>query len=163
QKHLLLVLDNFEQVVEAAPHVTALLRACPRVKALVTSRAVLRVTGEQDFPVASLPLPDPRVHPALDEVARTEAVALFVERARAANPSFALTTENAPTVAEICARLDGLPLAIELATPWLRTLSPQHLLERLLTHGPHSLQMLIGGARDQPTRQQTMRNAIAWS
>jgi predicted ATPase len=161
-KHLLLVLDNFEQVVEAAPHVTALLRACPRLKALVTSRAVLRVTGEHDFPVPSLPLPDPRGHPALDELARNEAVALFTARAQSAKPSFTLTDENAAAIAEICARLDGLPLAIELAAPWLRTLSPRHLLERLRAHGHRSLQLLTGGARDQPARLQTLRDAIAW-
>jgi predicted ATPase len=163
QRHLLLVLDNFEQVVEAAPRVTALLGACPHLKALVTSRAVLRVTGEQDFPVASLPLPGPHEHPNLEDLARNDAVALFVDRARAANPSFALTAENAAVVAEICARLDGLPLAIELATPWLRTLSPQHLLERLVAHGRHSLQLLTGGARDQPARLRTLRDAMVWS
>jgi predicted ATPase len=161
-KHLLLILDNFEQVVDAAPHITAILGTCPRVKALVTSRSVLRVTGEQDFPVPSLPLPEPRDHPALDDLARNEAVALFAVRARSANPNFALTDENAAAIAEICARLDGLPLAIELAAPWLRTLSPQHLLERLRAHGHRSLQLLTGGARDQPVRLRTLRDAIAW-
>ncbi len=161
-RHLLLVLDNFEQVVEAAPHVTDLLGACPRVKALVTSRTVLRVTGEQDFPVPPLPLPDPRHRAALDDVVGNEAVALFTARARAANPGFALTDENAATVAEICARLDGLPLAIELAAPWLRTLSPSALSDRLQVHGRRSLQLLTGGARDQPARLRTLRDAIAW-
>ena len=103
QKQLLLVLDNFEQVVEAAPHVTALLRACPRVKTLVTSWAVLRVSGEQDFPVPSLPLPSPHDHLAPDELAQNEAVALFTVRARAADPNFAVTAENATAVAMICA------------------------------------------------------------
>jgi non-specific serine/threonine protein kinase len=161
-KHLLLVLDNFEQVVEAAPHVTDLLSACPRVKALVTSRTVLRLTGEQDYPVPPLPLPDPRHHATLDDVVGSEAVALFTARARAANPSFALTVENAATVAEICARLDGLPLAIELAAPWLRMLSPAALSDRLQAHGRRSLQLLTGGARDQPARLRTLRDAIAW-
>ena len=156
------MLDNFEQVVDGAPSVTDLLRACPRVKALVTSRTVLRVTGEQDFPVPPLPLPEPR-HQALADVAGSEAVALFTARAQAANPTFTLNEANAATVAEICARLDGLPLAIELAAPWLRTLSPWALLERLRAHGRRSLQLLTGGARDQPARLQTMRDAIAWS
>jgi predicted ATPase/DNA-binding CsgD family transcriptional regulator/Tfp pilus assembly protein PilF len=160
-RHLLLVLDNFEQVVEAAPHVTALLSACPHLKSLVTSRTVLRVTGEQDFPVPPLPLPEPR-RQALDDVAGNEAVALFTLRAKAANPSFVLNAENAATVAEICARLDGLPLAIELAAPWLRTLSPSALSNRLQAHGRRSLQLLTGGARDQPARLRTLRDAIAW-
>ncbi len=161
-KQLLLVLDNFEQVVEGAPYVTDLLRACPRVKALVTSRTVLRVTGEQDCPVPPLPLPQSR-HQALADIAGSEAVALFTARAQAATPPFTLNEANAATVAEICARLDGLPLAIELAAPWLRTLSPWALLERLRAHGRRSLPMLTGGARDQPARLQTMRDAIAWS
>ncbi len=161
-RHLMLVLDNFEQVVDAGPQVTALLRACPRLKVLVTSRAVLHVTGEQDFPVPSLPLPEDERR-AIEELARNDAVALFVARAHAANPSFALTTENAAMVAAICARLDGLPLAIELAAPWLRLLSPPALLERLRAQGHRSLQLLTGGARDQPDRQRTLRDAIAWS
>jgi predicted ATPase/DNA-binding CsgD family transcriptional regulator len=161
-KHLLLVLDNFEQVVDGAPSVTDLLSACPRLKALVTSRTVLRVTGEQDVPVPPLPLPEPR-HQALADVAGSAAIALFTARAQAANPTFTLTDANAATVAEICARLDGLPLAIELAAPWLRTLSPAALLARLQAHGRRSLQLLTGGARDHPARLQTMRDAIAWS
>src|SRR5262249_4989827 len=135
---------------------------CPRVKALVTSRTVLRVTGEQDYPVPPLPLPDPRRHATLDDVVGSEAVALFAARAKAANPGFALTAENAVTVAEICARLDGLPLAIELAAPWLRMLSPAALSVRLQAHGRRSLQLLTGGARDQPARLRTLRGAIAW-
>ena len=162
-KHLLLVLDNFEQIVDAAPRVTSLLRACPRLKVLVTSRAVLRVTGEQDFPVPSLPLPEADDRRAVEDLARNDAVALFVTRAEAANPRFALTAENAAAVAEICARLDGLPLALELAAAWLRVLSPQALLDRLQAHGRPSLQLLTGGARDLPARQQTLRDTIAWS
>ncbi|HEY7034069.1 MAG TPA: tetratricopeptide repeat protein [Thermomicrobiales bacterium] len=161
-KHLLLVLDNFEQVVDAAPHLTDLLSACPRVTALVTSRTVLRVTGEQDYPVPPLPLPAPRQQ-ALDDVVGSAAVALFTARAKAANPGFSLSAENAATVAEICARLDGLPLAIELAAPWLRTLSPSALSDRLRAQGHRSLPLLTGGARDQPARLRTMREAIAWS
>ncbi len=161
-RHLLLVLDNFEQVVDAAPQVTTLLRACPRLTVLVTSRAVLRVTGEHDFPVPSLPLP-PHERPALDELGRDDAVALFVARGRATNPAFALTAENAAAVVEVCVRLDGLPLAIELAAAWLRVLSPHALLERLRAHGQPSLHLLTGGARDLPARQQTLRDTIAWS
>ena len=162
-RHLLMVLDNFEQVVEAAPRVTALLRACPRLKVLVTSRAVLHVTGEQDFPVPSLPLPADGDRQTIEDLAQSDAVALFVARARAANPSFALIAENATTVAAICARLDGLPLAIELAAPWLRLLSTRALWERLQAHGHRSLHLLTGGARDQPDRQRTLHDAIAWS
>jgi non-specific serine/threonine protein kinase len=161
-KHLLLVLDNFEQVVDAAPQVTTLLRACPRLNVLVTSRAVLRATGEYEFPVPSLPLPR-HERPELGDVGRDDAVALFVARGRAANPTFALTAENAAAVVEICVRLDGLPLAIELAAAWLRVLSPQALLDRLRAHGQPSLQLLTGGARDLPARQQTLRDTIAWS
>ncbi len=161
-RHVLLVLDNFEQVVDAAPHITDLLSACPRLQALVTSRAVLRVTGEQDFPVSPLPLPEPRQQVTLADVVGNEAVALFTARAKAAKPSFALTVENVATVAEICARLDGLPLAIELAAPWLRTLSPAALADRLQAHGRRSLQLLTGGARNQPARLRTLREAIAW-
>jgi predicted ATPase/DNA-binding CsgD family transcriptional regulator len=162
-RHLLLILDNFEQILPAAPQITALLAACPRLKILVTSRAVLRVTGEQDFPVPPLSLPKLRQRVTPDDLTSVDAVALFTARARAVKPSFFLSAENAAPVAEICTRLDGLPLAIELAAPWLRTLSPLQLLERLRASGFPSLQMLTGGARDQPLRLRTMREAIAWS
>jgi non-specific serine/threonine protein kinase len=162
-KQPLFVLDNFEQVVDAAPQVTALLLACPRLKVLVTSRAVLHVTGEQDFPVPSLPLPPQQEHPTLDELGCNDAVVLLVARGRAANPAFVLSTENAAAIAEICVRLDGLPLALELAAAWLRVLSPQALLDRLRAHGQPSLQLLTGGPRDLPIRQQSLRDTIAWS
>jgi predicted ATPase len=163
-KQLLLLLDNFEQVIEAAPVVTDLLAAAAGLKALVTSRAVLRVYGEHDFPVPPLPLPDPkRLPPAgagfVSALSQYAAVALFVERAVAVRPDFAVTNENAPAVAEICHRLDGLPLAIELAAARSRLLPPQAMLARLARRLP----LLTGGARDLPARQQTLRGAIAWS
>ena len=164
-KRLLLVLDNFEQVAEAAPVVAALLAAAPGGQALVTSRATLRLSGEHEIIVPPLSLPDlpeagaGRGAEALDIVGRSAAVRLFVERARAANPDFALSEENAPAVAEICRRLDGLPLAIELAAARVRLLPPQALLARLGSR----LGALTGGARDLPARQRTLRNAIAWS
>jgi predicted ATPase/DNA-binding CsgD family transcriptional regulator len=158
-RRLLLVLDNVEQVIEAAPRITELLGACPGLKALVTSRVTLRVSGEHDYPVMPLPLPQRRDLPALDDLARNDAIALFVARAQAARPGFALTAENAAAVVEICARLDGLPLAIELAAPWVRALPAEVLLARLGSR----LALLSGGARDQPTRLRSLRDAIAWS
>jgi predicted ATPase/DNA-binding CsgD family transcriptional regulator len=158
-RRLLLVLDNFEQVVDAAPFVSALIAACPDLKALVTSRTALRVLGEQEFAVPPLTLPDPDHLPPLVDLEQTEAVSLFVQRARAIRPNFALTAETAPTVAHICRRLDGLPLAIELAAARTRILSPPALAARLT----NSLQVLTGGSLDQPARLQTMRSAIAWS
>ena len=168
-KQLLLLLDNFEQVLPAAPLVSELLAAGPRLKVLVTSRAVLHLSGEYDYPVPPLNLPDPgRPPPAgLDLVStltQFEAVRLFVERARAAKPDFAVTEGNLPAVAEICRRLDGLPLAIELAAARVRLLPPQAMLARLVgAYGRTPLQLLTGGARDQPARLQTMQGAIAWS
>ncbi len=158
-KQLLLVLDNFEQVMPAAPFVAELLSIAPSVKVLVTSRAVLRLSGEREFPVSPLALPDLNQLPSLDALARTPAVALFVERAQAARPDFQLTHVNAATSAQICHRLDGIPLAIELAAARSKLLTPQALLTRLsnrfdlLTHGP----------RDLPQRHQTLRNAVEWS
>jgi predicted ATPase/class 3 adenylate cyclase len=155
----LLVLDNFEQVVEAGPAVGAILGAAGRVRALVTSRAPLQIEGEREAPVPPLRLPDPdRPLGAADE-GRSEAVALFLDRAAAVDPTFALTEENASAVARICRLLDGLPLAIELAVSRLRLLSPQDLVERL----DQSLSLLAGGSRDLPARQRTLRGAIAWS
>ncbi len=154
-RHLLLVLDNFEQVVAAASDLTQLLAKCPRLTILVTSRASLRVRAEYEYPVVPLPLPQ-----ADDETGMSSpAVALFVERACSVRPEFDLTEANARTVAEICRRLDGLPLAIELAAARVKVLSPQALLARLTDR----LRLLTGGARDLPDRQQTMRGAIAWS
>jgi len=157
-RRLLLVLDNFEQVLPAAAMVVELLVACPRLRVLVTSRAALRVSGEHTFAVPPLSLPDPGSSESPD-VASSEAVTLFVERARAVDPSFAVTDANSPLLVEICRRLDGLPLAIELAAARARLLSPQTLLSRL----ERRLQVLKGGARDLPARQQTLRATLDWS
>jgi predicted ATPase/DNA-binding CsgD family transcriptional regulator len=158
-RHLLLVLDNFEHVLGAAPLVAELLAACPRLKVLATSRAALRLSGERDLAVPPLGLPERDPPPSLDELTRSEAVRLFVERARAARANFAVTEGNGPAVAEICRRLDGLPLAIELAAARIKLLSPQAMLARL----ERRLPLLTGGARDLPARQRTLRDAIAWS
>jgi non-specific serine/threonine protein kinase len=158
-RELLLVLDNFEHVLAAAPIVSDLLRAAPAVVALVTSRAPLRVRGEQEFSVEPLALPDLSTSPGAEALAASAAVALFVERARAVVPGFAVTPETLRGIAELCARLDGLPLAIELAAARSRVLSPRALLARL----DRRLYLLTGGPRDGPQRQQTMRDAIAWS
>ncbi len=159
ERHLLLVLDNFEQVVVTAPLLVELLAACPYLKLLVTSREVLHVRGERAFPVLPLALPDPRHLPDLETLSRYGAVALFVERAREAVPSFQLTHTTAPLIAEICVRVDGLPLALELAAARLKLLPLQALLERL----EHRLTVLAGGPRDLPARQHTLRDTIAWS
>ncbi len=155
----LLMLDNFEQVIVAAPLLLELLAACPHLKLLVTSREVLRVRGERTFPVLPLALPDPRRLPDLEALSRYGAVALFVERAREVAPSFRLTHTNAPLVAAICGRVDGLPLALELAAARLKLLPLQVLLERL----EHRLTVLGGGPRDLPARQHTLRATLAWS
>ncbi len=155
----LLILDNFEHVVEAAPSIVALLAACPNVKGLVTSRAALRVRGEHEFAVPPLDTPDLEHLPALDDLAQYAAIALFVRRAQEVCPTFALTPQLGPVVAAICARLDGLPLAIELAAARIKVLSPQALLARLES----SLTLLTRGAVDLPEQQQTMRQAISWS
>jgi predicted ATPase/class 3 adenylate cyclase len=186
EKQLLLLLDNFEQVLAAAPLVADLLAAAPRLKVLVTSRALLRLRGEKSFPVPPLTAP-----PAVDgqwlrvdgpaksktgilsgpstmhhrlaqrapAISQYPAVELFIQRARDAQPDFAVTNENAPAVAEICHRLDGLPLAIELAAARIRLFPPRAMLPRLGSR----LKLLIAGARDLPARQQTLRSAIAWS
>ena len=159
EKEMLLVLDNFEQVIDAAPRVSDLLTAAPRLKVLVTSREVLRLSGETEYPVPPLSLPDPKRLPPLAQLAQYEAVALFIERAVAAKAAFAVTNENASAVAEICRRLDGLPLAIELAAARVRVLPPQRMLVEL----GHRLAFLKGGARDLPARQRTLRGAIEWS
>ena len=156
---MLLVLDNFEQVVEAAGQVADLLASCPRLKVLVTSREVLHVRAEHEFAVPPLALPDPARLPRLAALARFPSVALFVQRVQAIKPEFRLTTANAREVAEICVRLDGLPLAIELAAARMKLMSPQALLARM----GQLLMLLTGGARDVPTRQQTLRNTISWS
>lgn len=164
-RRLLLLLDNFEQVLEAAPALAELLATCPLVKILVTSRAPLRVRAEHQFPVQPLATPNPARLPPLDDLARYPAVALFVQRARAARPDFELTPAHAPAVAAICACLDGLPLAIELAAARIKLLSPPALLARLQqwnsTQG--ALGELAGGLQDLPARQQTLRTALDWS
>ncbi|MGI8928948.1 MAG: ATP-binding protein [Candidatus Limnocylindrales bacterium] len=160
EKRVLLVLDNFEQIVEAAGNVSRLLREAPHVKVIVTTRIVLRISGEQEFPVPPLGLP-PAGSPPLnaEQAARFEAVRLFTERAMAVQPSFVLTDESAPQVVEIVQRLDGLPLAIELAAARTRVLAVSAIRARLGQH----LTLLTGGARDLPERQQTLRGAIDWS
>jgi len=159
EKHLLLLLDNFEQVVSAATYVAELLVTCPKLKVLVTSRAVLQVRGEQEFAVPPLQLPDPKHLPDLVAFSQYEAVALFIQRAQSVKPEFQVTNANAPAVAEICVRLDGLPLAIELAAARVKLLPPPALLARL----GQRLTVLTSGARDAPARQQTLRNTIEWS
>ena len=158
-RQLLLLLDNFEHVLAAAPAVAALLGAAPQLKLLVTSRAPLRVQGEHEFPVPPLALPDPRRLPPLEVLSQYAAVRLFIQRAQEVKPDFAVTNTNAPAVAEICVRLDGLPLAIELAAARSKFLPPAALLQRLSSR----LKLLTGGARDLPMRQQTLRAAIDWS
>ncbi len=159
ERRVLLVLDNFEQLADGAPHVNALLRAGPGVRLLVTSRGALHVSGEQEYPVPPLGLPAAGEELAPAALSQYEAVALFIERAVAVRPDFQVTNENAPAVAAICARLDGLPLAIELAAARVKLLPPQAMLARL----EHRLDLLAGGAKDLPERQQTLRGAIAWS
>jgi predicted ATPase/class 3 adenylate cyclase/Tfp pilus assembly protein PilF len=159
QKHLLLILDNFEQVLEGATPVGDLLGSCPNLKVLATSRIPLRLYGEQEYTVPPLELPDPVHLPPLERLTQYEAVKLFVERARAVKPDFEVTNESAPAVAEICIRLDGLPLAIELAAARTKLLPPQALLSRL----GNRLKLLKGGSRNLPARQQTLRATIDWS
>ena len=156
---ILLLLDNFEHVMQAAPMVAALLAMGPNLKILVTSRAALHLYGEHEFPVPPLALPDTRSKPSVQVLAACPAVALFVQRAIAAKPDFELNGQNALAVAEICARLDGLPLAIELAAARVKVLSPSSMLTRLQSR----LQLLTGGSRDLPQRQQTLRAAMDWS
>jgi predicted ATPase/DNA-binding CsgD family transcriptional regulator len=158
-KRLLLVLDNFEHVIGASPIVADLLETCPDVTMLVTSRVRLRVSGEREVPIAPLGLVELDRHLSVTDVATSDAVRLFVARAEAVQPGFALTPENAVAVAEICRRLDGLPLAIELAAARVKVLPPAALLARL----DHRLPLLTGGGPDHPERQQTMRAAIAWN
>ena len=159
-KKMLLLLDNFEQVTAAAPTVVELLRDCPGLKLLVTSREALHLRGEYVFPVHPLALPRTDLkQPSIEQLIQYEAVRLFIERVHAVKPDFKVTNENAQTVAEICWRLDGLPLAIELAAARIKLFSPQALLEHLGSR----LKLLRGGARDLPARQQTLRDAIDWS
>lgn len=159
-RQMLLVLDNFEQVVTAGPQLHEVLNACPAVTILVTSRIRLRLSGEREFPVAPLPLLLQSSGPhAFDDGGLSGAVRLFTERAQAIKPEFRLTAESLPAVADIVGRVDGLPLAIELAAARIKVLPPEALLERL----EQRLPLLSGGARDLPLRQQTMRDTIGWS
>jgi predicted ATPase/transcriptional regulator with XRE-family HTH domain len=162
-RELLLVLDNCEHLLERAQEITDLLVACARIRVLATSRAPLRLHGEQEYLVPPLGVPprdDLSGQPlSVEDVARAASVQLFVRRAQQASPAFALTASNALALAGICRKLDGLPLAIELAAAWVKVLPPHELLERL----DHALPLLTGGARDLPERQQTMRATIAWS
>jgi len=159
EKKMLLLLDNFEQVVSSATSVADLLARCPHLKVLVTSREELHVRAEREYPVPALLLPDMKHLPDLLALSQYEAVALFIERAQAVNPAFQVTNTNAPAVAEICVRLDGLPLAIELAAARIRLFSPQALLTRL----GQRLPLLVSSARDVPARQKTLRQTIQWS
>jgi hypothetical protein len=158
-KHLLLLLDNFEQLLAAAPRLSDLLTSCPHIKVLVTSRAVLHIRAEHEFPVPPLALPDLTHLPGSEALSQYAAVALFLQRAKAARPDFQLTPANTRVIAEICVHLDGLPLAIELAAARIKLLPPQALMTRL----GHRLQVLTSGARDVSARQQTLRNTLAWS
>jgi predicted ATPase/class 3 adenylate cyclase len=159
RKQLLLVVDNFEQVVDAALVLYDLLIEAPALRLLVTSRELLRLEGERAFPVPPLPLPEAAATVDLAQLGHNPAVQLFVERARAVRPDFSLTGANAATVVALCERLDGLPLAIELAAARVRTLSPAALLARL----EQRLALLVGGERNRPDRQQTLRATISWS
>ena len=163
-KEILLVLDNFEHVISGAAVISDLLSTCPKLKVLVTSREVLHLSGEQDFPLPPLTLARSEIkilegEDLVSTLTQYESVRLFIERAVAVKPDFEVTSGNAPAVAEICHRLDGLPLAIELAVARIRLLPPQKMLERL----ERRLPLLTKGARDLPARQQTLKGTIAWS
>ena len=158
-RRMVLVLDNFEHVMAAAPNVAALVRDCAHLRVVVTSREPLRVRGEREAPVNPLPVPDADRFVPPEDLQANPSVALFVRRASDVRPDFRLTDANAAQIAEICRQLDGLPLAIELAAARIRLLSPGALLERL----GQRLGLLTEGARDAPDRQQTLRNTIAWS
>jgi predicted ATPase len=156
---MLLVLDNFEHVAAAASDVAEILDACPAVKALVTSRTVLRVYGEHEFSVPPLALPEPDAPLSPGRLLDFPSIALFVQRATAVKPGFCLTAQNADAIVQICRRLDGLPLAIELAAARVKVLPPAGLLARIASR----LELLTGGAQDLPERQRTLRRAIDWS
>ncbi|MGH2361369.1 MAG: ATP-binding protein, partial [bacterium] len=159
EKRILLVLDNFEHVIEAATQVSELLAACSGVKVLATSREPLHLTWEREILVSPLQLPDLARLPELEALPGYSAVALFLERASAIRSDFTLTPQNAAAVAEICVRLEGLPLAIEMAAARVKSLTPEALARRL----DDRLGLLTAGARDVPERQRTLQSAIAWS
>jgi predicted ATPase/transcriptional regulator with XRE-family HTH domain len=158
-KRMLLVLDNFEHLRDAGPMVTELLRSCANLSLLVTSRSPLKVSGEHERLVSPLAVPDPRHLPGEGDLSRYPAVQLFLERVQAVRPDFRMSAENAPAIARICAQLDGLPLAIELAAARIKVLPPEAMVERLRQR----LQFLSDGTRDAPQRQRTLRNTLAWS
>lgn len=158
-KRLLLVLDNFEQLISSASVVAELLAAAPGLKLMISSRIALQIQGEHEYPVPPLELPLAEKDDSVENLMGNESVLLFVGRAQAVHPSFTLTKDNASNVAEICRRLDGLPLALELAAARIKLLPPQAILTRL----DDRLKLLTGGARDLPSRQQTMRNTLEWS
>jgi len=160
---LLLVLDNFEHVIAQARHVGELLSACPSLKIVITSREVLHLSAEQTFFIPAMAVPDPRTSLSSEQLADFDGVRLFVERARTADPTFVLSPQNAPVIAEICARLDGLPLAIELAAARVKLLPPEALLERLSLTYDQRQTVLAGVELDRPARHQALRNAIDWS
>jgi non-specific serine/threonine protein kinase len=159
EKQILLVLDNFEHVIKAATFVSDLVASCSKLKILTTSRTALHINGEHEFSVQPFETPSIEQLPQIEELKTYPAIELFTQRTRAVKSDFKLTEENAATIAEICARLDGLPLAIELAAARIKILSPKSLLTRL----EQRLKILTGGTRDLPLRQQTMRDTIAWS
>jgi predicted ATPase/class 3 adenylate cyclase len=158
-RQMLLVLDNFEHLLASAPVVHRLLVDCAGLSILVTSQAILHLSAEHEYQVAPLAVPDPERLPDPAQLSQYDSVALFIERAQSVRPGFAVTNDNAPAIAEICYRLDGLPLAIELAAARIRLFPPQALLQRLSSR----LKVLTGGARDLPPRQQALRNTIEWS
>ena len=158
-KHMLLVLDNFEQVVDARPLLGQLLAEAPRLSVFVTSRTALNIYGEHQYPLPPMSLPDAADRPSFEQIAQSEAVDLFAQRARAVKPDFTLSPANAPVIAEICRQLDALPLAIELAAVRIKVLTPEALLARLGSR----LGLLTRGSQDLPKRQQTLRDAIDWS
>ena len=163
-KRVLMLLDNFEHLLGEAPLTVQLARRCPGLKIIATSRAALRVSGEQEFPLAPLPTPNVARLPSSSDIAAYPSIALFVDRARRTRPDFALTADNAEPVAAICARLDGLPLALELAAARIKTVPPAVMLQRLQESSEtSSLALLARGPRDAPARQQTLQNTIAWS
>ena len=158
-RRLLLSLDNFEHLLGAAPLISDLLGACPQLTVLATSREALRLRDEQEFPVPPLAVPSADREVPAAALMRCASVELFGQRAAQMVPEFRITAANARVIADICLRLDGLPLAIELAAARTKVLSPAHLLERL----GRRLPLLTGGARELPARQQTLRHTIAWS
>jgi predicted ATPase/DNA-binding XRE family transcriptional regulator len=161
-KHVLLIVDNAEQVISIGSELVNLIERCPEISLLVTSRAPLRVRGEQEYPLAPLTIPDPYYLPDNEQLLQFSAIVLFIQRTQSIRPDFQITPQNAVTISEICIRLAGLPLAIELTSAWMRTLLPDEILAYLKRSGSF-WQVLTGGTHDLPARQQTMEQAIQWS